>query len=49
MLKWIIWVCTTVYLDTDGNLSCVDIFTVDSNAQMDLLGVYDVYLDTVRN
>ena len=49
MLKWIFWVCTTVYLDTDGNSSYVDIFTVDSNAQMDLLRVYDVYLDTVRN
>ena len=37
------------HLDTDCNSSCVDIFTVDTNAQMDLLGVYDVYLDTDTN
>jgi len=34
------------HLDTDCNSSCVDIFTVDTNAQMDLLGVYDVYIST---
>ena len=28
---------------------CVDIFTVDTNAQMDNLGLSDVYLDTDTN
>ena len=38
-----------VYLDTDTNSSCVDIFTVDNNARMYDLCLSDVYLDTDSN
>ena len=37
------------HLDTDCNSSCVDIFTVDTNARMDVLCLSDVYLDTDSN